>query len=89
MSEPNGAEAKEASTDQEAGVEAKGWVYRALAWVERIGNKLPDPAMLFVIALGLVWIASLLLSGYEFSVPGKDAARTLAVQNQLSAKKQP
>ncbi len=66
------------------GPESKTWVHRALAWVEKIGNKLPDPAMLFAIALGLVWLASLLLAGYEFSVPGKDAARTLAVQNQLT-----
>jgi len=40
--------------------------------------------MLFVLALGIVWVASLLLSGYEFSVPSQDGVRTLAVQNQLS-----
>ncbi len=61
-----------------------GWVYRALAWVERVGNKLPDPAMLFVIALVIVWVVSWLLAGHEFSVPAKDGARTLAVQNQLT-----
>ncbi len=62
----------------------QGFVYRALAWVERVGNKLPDPAMLFVIALGLVWLFSLILAGYEFSVPAKDGVRTLAVANQLT-----
>ena len=62
----------------------KGWVYRALGWVERAGNKLPDPAMLFVWALVLVWIISWLLGGYEFTVPSGDGARTLAVQNQLT-----
>ncbi len=35
----------------------QGWIYRALGWVERIGNKLPDPAMLFVIALVGVGVA--------------------------------
>ena len=62
----------------------QGWVHRALAWVERVGNKLPDPAMLFVIALAVVWAMSALLSGHEFSVPALDGARTLAVQNQLT-----
>ncbi len=59
-------------------------VERALYWVERVGNRLPDPAALFVVALVLVWIASLLLAGHEFTVPAKDGARTLIVQNQLS-----
>ncbi len=63
---------------------SKGWVERALAWVERVGNKLPDPAMLFVIALAAVWILSWLLADYQFSVPGKDGVRQLAVQNQLT-----
>ncbi|MYB52050.1 MAG: AbgT family transporter [Acidobacteriia bacterium] len=59
-------------------------VERALYWVERVGNRLPDPAALFVVALVLVWIASLLLAGHEFTVPAKDGARTLVIQNQLS-----
>ncbi len=64
--------------------QTQGWVYRALGWVERAGNKLPDPAMLFVWALVLVWVISWLLGGYEFSVPGQDGVRTLAVSNQLT-----
>ena len=59
-------------------------VERALYWVERVGNRLPDPAALFVVALAAVWIASWLLAGHEFTVPAKDGARTLVVQNQLS-----
>lgn len=59
-------------------------VERALYWVERVGNRLPDPAALFVVALVAVWIASMLLAGHEFTVPAKDGARTLVVQNQLS-----
>lgn len=61
-----------------------GWVYRALSWVERAGNKLPDPAMLFVWALVLVWLISWLMGGYQFSVPAGDGVRTLTVQNQLT-----
>ena len=59
-------------------------VARALHWVERAGNSLPDPAALFVMALVAIWIASALLAGHEFTVPAKDGARTLVVQNQLS-----
>jgi len=59
-------------------------VERLLAWVERAGNRLPDTAVLFVIALAIVWAVSVLLAGYEFQVPAADGARTLAVQNQLT-----
>jgi aminobenzoyl-glutamate transport protein len=34
--------------------------------LERLGNKLPDPAMIFVIALVLTWIASALLAPVPF-----------------------
>lgn len=40
---------------------------RALDSVERIGNKLPDPVVLFVIGLFATWFASKLLSGVEFA----------------------
>ncbi len=35
---------------------------RMLATVERVGTKLPDPAMLFVFLLVVVWLLSWLLS---------------------------
>ena len=59
-------------------------VQRFLGAVERLGNRLPDPAMLFLWGLLLVWLISALLSGYSFSVPSADGSRELAVQNQLS-----
>ncbi len=77
MSEKKSATAK-------APAQPSGWIYRALGWVERIGNKLPDPAMLFVIALFIVWGVSWLLAGHQFTVPALDGERTLAVQNQLT-----
>lgn len=57
---------------------------RWLAWVERMGNKLPDPALLFVLFLGMVWLLSALLSGYEFSVPSTEGEKALQVENQLT-----
>ena len=56
----------------------------ALQLVERAGNRLPDPAALFVVALVAVWIVSWLLAGHQFTVPAKDGLRELTVQNQLS-----
>ena len=55
-----------------------------LGAVERIGNKLPDPAMLFVGLLVVVWLLSWLLSYVTFSVsvPGSD--KPLVIINQLS-----
>jgi aminobenzoyl-glutamate transport protein len=69
---------------EELAPQETGRTARLLQWVERVGNRLPDTAALFVIALGLVWAASALLAGYEFSVPAIDGARTLAIQNQLT-----
>ena len=68
---------------------------RFLDWVERIGNKLPDPAILFLIALILTWIASALLAPVQFTeldprTVVKDASGQLSagspirVKNQLS-----
>ena len=42
-------------------------ITRALDAIERFGNKLPDPAVLFLIGLVATWVASKLLAGVEFS----------------------
>src|SRR5262245_42493656 len=45
----------------------RGWSDRALDWVEWAGNKLPDPVILFLIALGLTWVASAILAPVTFT----------------------
>lgn len=55
-----------------------------LRWIERIGNRLPDPAMLFVLLLGLVWIVSALLAPVTFSAADPRTGEPLVVVNQLS-----
>ncbi len=60
--------------------EARGF----LAAVERIGNKLPDPAMLFVGLLFIVWILSWLLSYVTFDVIDPRSQEPIKVINQLS-----
>ncbi|MFQ5608675.1 MAG: AbgT family transporter [Woeseiaceae bacterium] len=55
-----------------------------LGAVERVGNKLPDPAMLFVGLLFIVWILSWLLSFITFSVIDPRSGEPIVVINQLS-----
>ena len=43
------------------------WTDRALDCVEWLGNKLPDPVVLFLIALVLTWAASALLAPVQFA----------------------
>lgn len=68
---------------------------RALNWIEWAGNKLPDPAVLFVIALLLTWVLSAMLSSVQFtdidprSVKRNDAGEIISsaaiqVKSQLS-----
>jgi aminobenzoyl-glutamate transport protein len=61
-----------------------GRVERFLLWIERVGNRLPDTAVLFVIALFAVWVVSAIFSGHEFEVPAAGEPRRLTIQNQLT-----
>ena len=57
---------------------------RLLAAVERTGNRLPDPALLFVGLLALVWGLSWALSFIDFAVIDPRTGNPLVVHNQLS-----
>jgi aminobenzoyl-glutamate transport protein len=46
---------------------SRSFVQRALDGLEKWGNKLPDPAVLFVIGLLATWVLSKLLAGVEFT----------------------
>lgn len=59
-------------------------IERVLGAVERAGNKLPDPAMLFVLLLVIVWLLSWLLSGVQFDVIDPRSGESLRIVNQLS-----
>lgn len=50
-----------------ASSKAKGESSGLLDWLERTGNRLPDPAMIFLIALGLILFLSAVLAPIEFS----------------------
>jgi len=64
--------------------EKETWVTRALDWVERVGNKLPDPAVLFLLGLILTWIASWLLAGAQLTEIDPRTHEPLVIHNQLT-----
>ncbi len=55
-----------------------------LGTVERVGNKLPDPAMLFVFLLVAVWVLSLMLSYVTFELIDPRSGEAIVVRNLLS-----
>jgi len=55
-----------------------------LGTVERVGNKLPDPAVLFIALLFIVWVLSWLLSYVTFDIIDPRSGQTLVIQNLLT-----
>jgi len=55
-----------------------------LGTVERVGNKLPDPAVLFIALLFIVWVLSWLLSYVSFDVIDPRSGEALVINNLLS-----
>ncbi len=57
---------------------------RFLNLIERAGNKIPDPAILFFWALIIVWVASALLSQASFDLINPRTGEALQVNNLLT-----
>ena len=57
-----------------------------LGTVERVGNKLPDPAVLFIALLFIVWVLSWMLSYVTFDVIDPRSGEALVVQNLLTGR---
>lgn len=62
----------------------RGVLMRLLDGVERIGNRLPDPALLFLILMVAVWVLSWLLSGVEFGAIDPRSGEPIRVANLLA-----
>ena len=60
------------------------WLERSLNVIEVVGNKLPDPAVLFFLLMIIVWVMSALLAGVEFSAVHPSTGEAITVVNQLS-----
>lgn len=63
---------------------SSGFGRRVLDWIEWLGNKLPDPAMLFVLALFITWGLSATLSRVEFTELDPRSEKPIRVVNQLT-----
>lgn len=61
-----------------------GLLMRALDWLERKGNKLPDPVLLFVGFTLVVWIASAILSGVTFEEIDPRSKEVVKITNLFS-----
>ncbi|MCC5938306.1 MAG: AbgT family transporter [Lunatimonas sp.] len=57
---------------------------RFLNLVERVGNKLPDPAILFLVLMLVVWVMSALLAPIDFGEIDPRTGEKLSIQNLLS-----
>ena len=57
---------------------------RLLDLVERTGNRLPDPAALFLILMVVVWLVSWWLSGVSFSAIDPRSGEPIRIVDQLA-----
>ncbi|WP_394174094.1 AbgT family transporter [Thalassotalea litorea] len=71
-------------SEAQATIEQPSLVQRFLDKVEVLGNKLPDPAALFISLLAIVWGLSWALAGVDFNAVDPRNGEALMVKNQLS-----
>lgn len=73
------------NTTNETTSEKKGFVNKLLDSVERIGNKLPDPAILFFVLMLLIWVLSAIFSTLEFSEIDPSTGSAIQIHNLLTS----
>jgi aminobenzoyl-glutamate transport protein len=72
------------STEAAAAGSGSRAIDRMLNAIEVVGNKLPDPAVLFVICLLVVWGASAMLAGVDFTEIDPRSGEAIRVNNLLT-----
>lgn len=70
---------------KEETLEKKGLVNKTLDFVERAGNKLPDPAILFFVLMLLIWVLSAFFSTLSFSEIDPSSGQAIQIKNLLSS----
>ena len=74
-----------ADRDERPADKARGGALdRFLSGVEAVGNRLPDPAILFLLLLLLTWVASALLAPVAFTETHPRTGEPLRIANQLT-----
>ncbi len=62
-----------------------GLIARFLNFVERVGNKLPDPAIIFLFAMLLIWFLSWWFSGVSFDAIDPRTGEAIIINNMLAS----
>lgn len=62
----------------------KGFVNKALDFIEKKGNKLPDPAVLFLSLMLIIWVLSSIFSNFTFSEIDPRNGQPIEVINLLT-----
>ncbi len=70
---------------EEKKVPKKGFVNKALDFIERAGNKLPDPAILFFVLMLVIWVLSALFSTMTFTDIDPSSGEAIKVNNLLTS----
>lgn len=65
---------------------SRTWLQKALDGLERVGNKLPDPAVLFLLGLFAVWVLSKILAGVTFAEIDPRTDEPIRIADQLTGK---
>ncbi|MBS9422312.1 p-aminobenzoyl-glutamate transporter [Photorhabdus caribbeanensis] len=58
---------------------------RILGWIERVGNKIPNPFILFIYLIAVLMIATAILSWFDLAVKNPANGELIRVKNLLSA----
>ncbi|MCL2915287.1 AbgT family transporter [Shewanella corallii] len=64
--------------------QSKGAVTRILNSIETVGNKLPDPAVIFLGAMLIIWVLSAVFSQFQFDTIDPRTGEALVVHNLMT-----
>ncbi|AKS41966.1 AbgT family transporter [Wenzhouxiangella marina] len=82
--ENNNSNASTSSQNSSPDNKQRSFLERSLNVIEVVGNKLPDPAVLFFLLMIAVWIASAFLAQFTFTAVHPSTGEPINVINQLS-----
>ena len=64
----------------------KGFINKALDFIEKKGNKLPDPAVLFLSLMLIIWVFSAIFSNFTFTEIDPRDGKPIEIVNLLTGK---